>query len=442
MLPDFGAIYAIHDARDGSQVTSTRVLEADATYVICGRRPFKPLNYTGVLDYATRQKNFVPQVKERSAGKRGAPPPDMSSSAGGDKIALPQIDQPCQVLIVQNGDSSGNSTRLLLQRRDRGRFEKVLEAVSRKMQMSVRALYTLGGHEVRTLGGIKDVKEGGIYVAVTRPPFVSPNLRVDSGGQLRKKPPPRTLPPVDKDRRGSRLSVRTPVRARPVSETWAGGREMMDEQKSRLVLSLLLEEEAVEVMHEVLEDMAAAVARLQQGLVSHHTLLQGLDLTHDHDHLVGDIIKRFMNAAAFAGTDEQFRAPMEAALEGKLQHWEPDPQGLVALVILLDQMPRALHKGSAKAFAYDDAAMDVMRRAYADDGAAHEVGAHYQIVFAFVLSHQASPPPLPPPSLPPRALSLPPPFCSSPSSSRRRHIPSILAWITRAPPPAALAAIL
>lgn len=385
LLPEFGAVHSIYDARECTAVTAVSGLVADATYVIVGRGRFKPLNYLGVLDYAQRQKNFVPQVKQRSASKRGAAPETKPAPAG------VQIDQPCQILIVRNGDSSGDSTRLLLQKRDRTRFEKVMDAVSRKMQCSVRSLYTLGGQEVRTLDGIHDVKEGGIYVAVVRPPFVSPNLRVDSGGKLRKKPQPRTLQPLGKDaRKGGRISLRTPVKMRPVSETWAGGREMMDEQKSRLVLSLLLEEEAVELMHEVLEGFAAAAARLQQGLAAHHTMLQGLDITHEYDALVGDIIDRFMNPAEAAGSDERFREPMEAALEGKLQHWEPDPQGLVALVILLDQMPRALHKGSAKAFAYDDAAMEVMRRAYADNGAAHEVGAHFQIVFAFVLSHQVS----------------------------------------------------
>ncbi len=43
----------------------------------------------------------------------------------------------------------------------------------------------------------------------------------------------------------------------------------------------------------------------------------------------------------------------EAAAAGKLTAWEQDAQGALALLILLDQFPRNMFRGSARAFATD-----------------------------------------------------------------------------------------
>ena len=55
--------------------------------------------------------------------------------------------------------------------------------------------------------------------------------------------------------------------------------------------------------------------------------------------------------------DEQIRARFlalhEAAAAGNLAHWADDPRSCLALVIVLDQFPRNMFRGEARAFATD-----------------------------------------------------------------------------------------
>jgi len=59
--------------------------------------------------------------------------------------------------------------------------------------------------------------------------------------------------------------------------------------------------------------------------------------------------------------DEELRAhfgdTVEAALTGQLDGWAGTPEGRLALVLLLDQLPRNLFRGSARSFAGDAAAV-------------------------------------------------------------------------------------
>ena len=49
----------------------------------------------------------------------------------------------------------------------------------------------------------------------------------------------------------------------------------------------------------------------------------------------------------------RFGAWLELALAGKLNVWAETDRGLIALVILLDQLARNIHRGTAQAFAGD-----------------------------------------------------------------------------------------
>jgi len=53
----------------------------------------------------------------------------------------------------------------------------------------------------------------------------------------------------------------------------------------------------------------------------------------------------------------------EAAAAGKLNGWEDTPESSLALVIVLDQFPRNMFRGSARAFAADPLARAVATRA-------------------------------------------------------------------------------
>jgi uncharacterized protein (DUF924 family) len=61
----------------------------------------------------------------------------------------------------------------------------------------------------------------------------------------------------------------------------------------------------------------------------------------------------------------RFLAIHEAAAAGHLAGWEATPEGALALLILLDQFPRNMFRGSARAFATDLPARDIAERAIA-----------------------------------------------------------------------------
>jgi uncharacterized protein (DUF924 family) len=52
-----------------------------------------------------------------------------------------------------------------------------------------------------------------------------------------------------------------------------------------------------------------------------------------------------------------FADDVEAASEGRLNHWAQEPRGRLALIILLDQFRRNLYRNTADAFALDKAAL-------------------------------------------------------------------------------------
>lgn len=66
-----------------------------------------------------------------------------------------------------------------------------------------------------------------------------------------------------------------------------------------------------------------------------------------------------------ASIRERFGATYEDAAAGKLSMWENSPEGALALVIVLDQFPRNMFRGSARCFAADSLARTAAERAIA-----------------------------------------------------------------------------
>ena len=70
------------------------------------------------------------------------------------------------------------------------------------------------------------------------------------------------------------------------------------------------------------------------------------------------------------GVDAEIRARFggatEAAIDGGLEHWRTTARGAVALVLLLDQFARNIHRGSARAFAGDARARSIARAVLAE----------------------------------------------------------------------------
>ena len=64
---------------------------------------------------------------------------------------------------------------------------------------------------------------------------------------------------------------------------------------------------------------------------------------------------------------EHFGASLALALAGQLQHWPQTARGLVALVVLLDQFSRNIHRDTPLAFAGDPLALALAEDAIATD---------------------------------------------------------------------------
>ncbi|KAA2284577.1 DUF924 family protein [Arenimonas fontis] len=73
--------------------------------------------------------------------------------------------------------------------------------------------------------------------------------------------------------------------------------------------------------------------------------------------------------AADPGFDERVRAGFGECLlqaaRGELWHWRADAEGRLAEIIVLDQFPRNIHRGSPQAFAHDGMALVLAQEAVA-----------------------------------------------------------------------------
>jgi uncharacterized protein (DUF924 family) len=73
----------------------------------------------------------------------------------------------------------------------------------------------------------------------------------------------------------------------------------------------------------------------------------------------------FQKDADFDAACGRFADAARTARQGAFDAWADTPCGVLALVLLLDQFPRNLHRGSAEAFASDAHARQVARAAIA-----------------------------------------------------------------------------
>lgn len=95
----------------------------------------------------------------------------------------------------------------------------------------------------------------------------------------------------------------------------------------------------------------------------------------------------FKKEAAFdRAIDEEFGIEVEMALAGGLGEWRPSPAGLLALILLLDQFTRNIHRGSAKAFAGDVRALALARQAI-DAGTDAKFGLRQRLFLYLPLEH-------------------------------------------------------
>ena len=84
----------------------------------------------------------------------------------------------------------------------------------------------------------------------------------------------------------------------------------------------------------------------------------------------GDVVDDSKRSMWFNGTPEldqditeRFLTRYQQGLAGKLAHWQSEPKGSLALVVLLDQFPLNMFRRSARAFESEDAAVAACRHA-------------------------------------------------------------------------------
>jgi uncharacterized protein (DUF924 family) len=87
-----------------------------------------------------------------------------------------------------------------------------------------------------------------------------------------------------------------------------------------------------------------------------------------------------------AACTERFRTAWEAARTGALDHWAATPEGALALVLLLDQMPRNMFRGDPLTYATDDKACAIADAAIAR-GFDTQVPAELRRFFALPFMH-------------------------------------------------------
>ena len=92
--------------------------------------------------------------------------------------------------------------------------------------------------------------------------------------------------------------------------------------------------------------------------------------TREHDAMLRDL----------------FLADYERAAAGELADWEETPEGALALVLLLDQIPRNIFRGDARTYATDAIARDIADRAMAR-GFDRELPHHWRKFFHMPLHH-------------------------------------------------------
>jgi uncharacterized protein (DUF924 family) len=86
----------------------------------------------------------------------------------------------------------------------------------------------------------------------------------------------------------------------------------------------------------------------------------------------------------------EFGARVEAALKGELASWADGPRRRLSLIILLDQFPRHLYRGRARAFAGDEQAL-ALALSGMQSGADAALDPVERIFFYMPLQHSESP---------------------------------------------------
>lgn len=96
-------------------------------------------------------------------------------------------------------------------------------------------------------------------------------------------------------------------------------------------------------------------------------------------------------AALDAALRERYGALLDAACDGACDHWAATPLGALALIVVLDQFSRNVHRGTPRAFAADPKALAVARRLVAAGWDAGLPSGHHRAFAYLPFEHDESP---------------------------------------------------
>ncbi|MCJ1880902.1 DUF924 family protein [Pseudomonas nitroreducens] len=85
-------------------------------------------------------------------------------------------------------------------------------------------------------------------------------------------------------------------------------------------------------------------------------------------------------------SENRFGGLVRQALDGGLQEWEREPQSWLALVLLLDQLPRMIFRDSPRAYAGDARAQQLVRQGL-EAGFDHQLPRIERVFVYIVLEH-------------------------------------------------------
>eukprot|EP00051_Salpingoeca_urceolata_P013914 m.176208 g.176208 ORF g.176208 m.176208 type:complete len:550 (-) comp17937_c0_seq3:282-1931(-) len=420
LKPKYGAVRRVFHAETGHEVTAYDQVEAGQPYVAVGPGGFKRLNYTKIQDFKTKEQNYVA--------------PDLSSWVR--KVVMPQSNvlerlkqqQPLTIHVLPNGDESGMSQRFVFQTKELKSLETVYGRITDKFQLKLDAvtkLYSLGGKLVRE---ISDLKDSEVYVAVDRGPLKAPPFESGPHGSLTRKPAKKVvlkkLPTFPTKKTAEANKPHDPAAASPSSkpkedsgkrpkskrELAATGAAVAAPQlevssgagavssSDEVTLDVRTREDALALIdhlyvqlgrhneEEQVDDILVDVQKRIRELLGVHRQ-EAPHTTTAFDDKVEEILTFMMQPtdAQSAPTKtprdikSNFGLVVEAALAGRLSHWEATPTAFVALVIVLDQFPRSMHAGTAKMYAGDELVREVVLRAVFQTGIMDEVHPVYRL---------------------------------------------------------------
>lgn len=98
-----------------------------------------------------------------------------------------------------------------------------------------------------------------------------------------------------------------------------------------------------------------------------------------------------MQGGANEDVNARFSNITSLAAAGRLDRWAADPEGRLALIILLDQFSRAVWRGSPRAFAQDPAALVLSLEGLSNGHDAALATPWFKIVFGLPLGHCEGP---------------------------------------------------